>query len=493
MRPVFAVGDRVCAASTARRPAPARPPAAAPAPLSCWRGRIRRRAGIVPSARLGRPTTVGRRDAARRRARRRSTRRSPTSTGVCSRAAPSTRCFAAPSGALARVALGPAAGRRVVLVPGATGSKEDFVLMMPLFAAAGYRVESFDLAGQYESVDAGPVEPRPAAARGTTSGSSSTTSSPCSTTARPRARARLQLRRHARRARAARAARPVREPHAAERPARARARRSAGQAHRADQRVHLAAPGRGAHALGHPQQPQPGAAATARVRARALRAHPPRERRRHHRAHDAHARPARRARRLAGAEARRGRRARPVAARAARGLRARRSARASRCTPPGTARARRRRTSSCATCWRSSRRPSSRRRRHRDADGAPVQAGSGSSPSGFGDSATSASTARPPIRGARRARDGARRGARAAATPATRTDIVWKAMRTRRAESRRSCRTGAPRRPRASARSSHDRHAGPHPPREVEVVVHVGAIAVHDVAELEPRASARIA
>ena len=43
-----------------------------------------------------------------------------------------------------------------MLVPGATGSKEDFVLMMPLFAAAGYRVESFDLAGQYESADAGP-------------------------------------------------------------------------------------------------------------------------------------------------------------------------------------------------------------------------------------------------------------------------------------------------------------------------------------------------
>lgn len=64
--------------------------------------------------------------------------------------------FTAPSGALARVALGPVSGPRVVLVPGATGSKEDFVLMMPLFAAAGYRVESFDLAGQYESWRAGP-------------------------------------------------------------------------------------------------------------------------------------------------------------------------------------------------------------------------------------------------------------------------------------------------------------------------------------------------
>jgi pimeloyl-ACP methyl ester carboxylesterase len=64
--------------------------------------------------------------------------------------------FDAPSGPLARVALGPADGPRVVLVPGATGSKEDFVLMMPLFADAGYRVESYDLAGQYESFTAGP-------------------------------------------------------------------------------------------------------------------------------------------------------------------------------------------------------------------------------------------------------------------------------------------------------------------------------------------------
>ena len=64
--------------------------------------------------------------------------------------------FEASSGPLARVALGPADAPRVVLVPGATGSKEDFVLMFPLFAAAGYRVESFDLAGQYESASAGP-------------------------------------------------------------------------------------------------------------------------------------------------------------------------------------------------------------------------------------------------------------------------------------------------------------------------------------------------
>jgi pimeloyl-ACP methyl ester carboxylesterase len=69
----------------------------------------------------------------------------------------------APSGPLARVTMGPVGGERVVLVPGMTGSKEDFTLMLPLFAAAGYRVESFDLAGQFESAAAGPenlVPPR---------------------------------------------------------------------------------------------------------------------------------------------------------------------------------------------------------------------------------------------------------------------------------------------------------------------------------------------
>ncbi len=37
-----------------------------------------------------------------------------------------------------------------------TGSKEDFTLMLPLLAAAGYRAEAFDMAGQYESWAAGP-------------------------------------------------------------------------------------------------------------------------------------------------------------------------------------------------------------------------------------------------------------------------------------------------------------------------------------------------
>ena len=63
--------------------------------------------------------------------------------------------FAAPSGELAVVSLGDPAHPRVVLVPGATGSKEDFVLMLPLLAQAGYFVQSFDLAGQYESHAAG--------------------------------------------------------------------------------------------------------------------------------------------------------------------------------------------------------------------------------------------------------------------------------------------------------------------------------------------------
>jgi alpha-beta hydrolase superfamily lysophospholipase len=52
--------------------------------------------------------------------------------------------------------MGPPDGRRVVLVPGATGSKEDFRRVLPLLAAAGYRAESFDLAGQFESAGAGP-------------------------------------------------------------------------------------------------------------------------------------------------------------------------------------------------------------------------------------------------------------------------------------------------------------------------------------------------
>jgi len=68
----------------------------------------------------------------------------------------------APSGPLACLRADPPAGLpggcrgRVLLVPGATGSKEDFARMIPLLARDGYRVEAFDMAGQYQSWGAGP-------------------------------------------------------------------------------------------------------------------------------------------------------------------------------------------------------------------------------------------------------------------------------------------------------------------------------------------------
>jgi pimeloyl-ACP methyl ester carboxylesterase len=64
--------------------------------------------------------------------------------------------FAAPSGSLAGIQAGQAGSPRIVLVPGVTGSKEDFVLMMPDLAAAGFHVIAYDMAGQYESSAAGP-------------------------------------------------------------------------------------------------------------------------------------------------------------------------------------------------------------------------------------------------------------------------------------------------------------------------------------------------
>ncbi len=64
--------------------------------------------------------------------------------------------FDAPSGPLAVVSLGDPAHPRVLLVPGATGSKEDFLLMLPLLAETGYYVQAYDLAGNYESAQAGP-------------------------------------------------------------------------------------------------------------------------------------------------------------------------------------------------------------------------------------------------------------------------------------------------------------------------------------------------
>lgn len=73
------------------------------------------------------------------------------------------RTIDVPSGKLAAMGLGNPDDPCVVLVPGATGSKEDFSLMMPHLAAAGYFALSYDLAGQYQSRAAGPenlVPPR---------------------------------------------------------------------------------------------------------------------------------------------------------------------------------------------------------------------------------------------------------------------------------------------------------------------------------------------
>ncbi|MDQ0800984.1 alpha/beta hydrolase [Arthrobacter sp. SLBN-112] len=73
------------------------------------------------------------------------------------------RSIDVPSGKLAAMTLGNPGDPCVVLVPGATGSKEDFTLMMPDLASAGYFALSYDLAGQYQSAAAGPenlVPPR---------------------------------------------------------------------------------------------------------------------------------------------------------------------------------------------------------------------------------------------------------------------------------------------------------------------------------------------
>jgi pimeloyl-ACP methyl ester carboxylesterase len=73
--------------------------------------------------------------------------------------------FSAPSGSLALIEAGHTGDPRVVLVPGVTGSKEDFVLMLPSIAAAGFHVIAYDMAGQYESRDAGPANLTPPATR----------------------------------------------------------------------------------------------------------------------------------------------------------------------------------------------------------------------------------------------------------------------------------------------------------------------------------------
>jgi pimeloyl-ACP methyl ester carboxylesterase len=73
--------------------------------------------------------------------------------------------FLAPSGSLAVRTMGEDTDPPVVLVPGVMGSKEDFSLMMPVLAAAGYYVLSYDMAGQYESVAAGPEQLDPPQSR----------------------------------------------------------------------------------------------------------------------------------------------------------------------------------------------------------------------------------------------------------------------------------------------------------------------------------------
>lgn len=74
-------------------------------------------------------------------------------------APPGTRTydFDAPSGKLASWDLGDPEGERVVMVPGITGSKEDFAYLAPILVEQGYFVQSYDLPGQYESAAAGPA------------------------------------------------------------------------------------------------------------------------------------------------------------------------------------------------------------------------------------------------------------------------------------------------------------------------------------------------
>ncbi|MCC9196731.1 alpha/beta hydrolase [Arthrobacter sp. zg-Y820] len=73
--------------------------------------------------------------------------------------------FRAPSGDLALLTMGAETDPPVVLVPGVMGSKEDFSLMLPVIAAAGYFVLSYDMAGQYESAVAGPEQLTPPGTR----------------------------------------------------------------------------------------------------------------------------------------------------------------------------------------------------------------------------------------------------------------------------------------------------------------------------------------
>jgi pimeloyl-ACP methyl ester carboxylesterase len=65
--------------------------------------------------------------------------------------------FPGRAGELAALDTGPAAGATVLLVPGFTGSKEDFAPLLSPLADAGVRAVAIDQRGQYES--AGPDDP----------------------------------------------------------------------------------------------------------------------------------------------------------------------------------------------------------------------------------------------------------------------------------------------------------------------------------------------
>lgn len=73
----------------------------------------------------------------------------PTGPGV------ERRTVATPAGPVALLEAG--AGAPVLLVPGYTGTKEDFVALLPLLAATGRRAVAMDLPGQYETP--GPDDP----------------------------------------------------------------------------------------------------------------------------------------------------------------------------------------------------------------------------------------------------------------------------------------------------------------------------------------------
>ncbi|HEY7049157.1 MAG TPA: alpha/beta hydrolase [Jatrophihabitantaceae bacterium] len=72
-------------------------------------------------------------------------------TGQLDIGAATPHTFQRPAGPIAALTAGPADGPVVLLVPGFTGSKEDFGPILDDIGAAGLRVVAIDLPGQYES------------------------------------------------------------------------------------------------------------------------------------------------------------------------------------------------------------------------------------------------------------------------------------------------------------------------------------------------------